>query len=237
MRTDRLGDPGAAGHPADDPPSAVAVQPAAIGGQEDRSLAALADGQVDRPRGARRKRDGDHLAALAGDHQGAVPTLDAQGLDVGACGFRHAQPVQSQQRDQRMLTGRAQPGGDQQRAQFVAVQPGGVRLIVQAGPPYVSGRGMVQQVLLHRIPVKPGDGAQPTGDGGPGGGLQVAGEALDVRAARLEQAEVVLVAPAGVLAQVVVSHRAEAACKPRPGRPDCQLGKPVALLTCHLHIQ
>jgi hypothetical protein len=165
---------------------------------------ALADGQVDRPRGARCERDGDHHAALAGDHQGAVPTLDAQGLDVGAGGFRHAQPVERQQRDQRMLTGRAQPGGDQQRAQFVAVQPGGVRLIVQAGPPYVSGRGMVQQVLLHRVPVEPGDGAQPAGDGGPcaAPGLQVAGEALDVRAAGLEEAQVVLVAPAGVLAQV-----------------------------------
>jgi hypothetical protein len=56
-----------------------------------------------------------------------------------------------------------------------------------AGPPYVSGRGMVQQVLLHRVPVEPGDGAQPAGDGGPcaAAGLQVAGEALDVRAAGL----------------------------------------------------
>ena len=66
MRPDRLGDPGAAGHPADHPPSAVPVQPSAISGQEDRSLAALADGQVDRPRGARRERDGDHFAALCG---------------------------------------------------------------------------------------------------------------------------------------------------------------------------
>jgi len=63
---------------------------------------------------------------------------------------------------------------------------------------------MVQQVLLHGVPVEPGDGAQPAGDGGPGAaaGLQVAGEALDVRAAGLEQAEVVLVAPVGVLVQV-----------------------------------
>jgi len=40
VRTDRLGDTGAAGHPADDPPSAVPVQPTAIRRQEDRSLAA-----------------------------------------------------------------------------------------------------------------------------------------------------------------------------------------------------
>ena len=55
---------------------------------------------------------------------------------------------------------------------------------------------MIQQVFLHRVPVEPGDGAQPPGDGGPGAGLQIAGEALDVRAAGLEQAQVVLVAPA-----------------------------------------
>jgi len=63
---------------------------------------------------------------------------------------------------------------------------------------------MVQQVLLHRVPVEPGDSTQPAGDGGPGAapGLQVAGEALDVRAAGLEQAQVVLVAPVDVLAQV-----------------------------------
>ena len=68
QRPDRLSDPGAAGDPADDPPCAVPVQPAAVRGEEDRSLAALTDSQVDGPRGARRERDGDDLAALARDH-------------------------------------------------------------------------------------------------------------------------------------------------------------------------
>ena len=36
--------------------------------QEDRPFAALADSQVDGPCGARGQRDGDDLAALAGDH-------------------------------------------------------------------------------------------------------------------------------------------------------------------------
>src|SRR6266545_2583212 len=73
MRPDALGDPGAAGCLADDPGSTMAVQPAAISSQEDRPLAPFADGQVDRPGGAWRERDGDDLAALAGDHQGSVP--------------------------------------------------------------------------------------------------------------------------------------------------------------------
>jgi len=36
----RLGDPGAAGDPADGPPSTVPVQPSPIRGQEDRALGA-----------------------------------------------------------------------------------------------------------------------------------------------------------------------------------------------------
>ena len=61
---------------------------------------------------------------------------------------------------------------------------------------------MIEQVFLHRVPVEPGDGAQPPGDGRPGtaAGLQVAREAFDIGTAGLEEAQLVLVAPAGVLA-------------------------------------
>ena len=64
VRPDVLGDPGAAGNPADDPPGAVPVQPAPLCGQEDGSFVAFADGQVDRPGGAGCERDGNDLAAL-----------------------------------------------------------------------------------------------------------------------------------------------------------------------------
>jgi hypothetical protein len=64
VRADGLGDPGAARDLADDPPSAVPVQPAPVFGEEDGPVAAFAGGQVDRPGGAGRERDGDDLAAL-----------------------------------------------------------------------------------------------------------------------------------------------------------------------------
>ena len=133
-----------------------------------------------------------------------VAALDAQGLDVGAGGFGDPQPVEGQQRDQRVLGGLAEASGDQQRAKLVTVQPGGVRLVVQAGPADMRGRGMIEQVFFDGVLVEPGDGAQAAGDGGPGAaaGFQVAGEALDVGTARLEQAQVMLLAPARVLAQV-----------------------------------
>jgi hypothetical protein len=99
------------------------VQPTAIRNQEQRPVTALADGQVDRPGGARRERDRDDLAALAGDHQGAVPAFDAQGLDVGTGGLGDTQPVEGQQRDQHMLGGLTEAGGDQQRAELVAMGP------------------------------------------------------------------------------------------------------------------
>jgi hypothetical protein len=119
VRADVLGDPGTAGDPADDPGGAVPVQPAPVPGGKQRSLGTLADGQVDRPGGTRRERDGYHLAALAGDDQGAVPALQAQVLNVRPGGLRHAQPVEGEQGDQGVPGGRAEPGGGQQGAELV----------------------------------------------------------------------------------------------------------------------
>ena len=63
---------------------------------------------------------------------------------------------------------------------------------------------MLEELLLDRVPVEPGDGAQPPGDGGPGpaSGFQVAGEAFDVGAADGEQVQGAGAAPGGDLAQV-----------------------------------
>ena len=53
VRADLLGDPGAAGDPADDAGGAVPVQPLAVRGEEQRARGALADGQVEGAGGAR----------------------------------------------------------------------------------------------------------------------------------------------------------------------------------------
>ena len=120
--------------------AAPPVQPLSVGTEEDRALHPLADGQVDGPRRPWRERDGDYLAAFASDHQGPVAAHDAQVLDVGACGFGDLQPVEGQQGDQCVLGGRAEPGGDQQRAEFVAVQPSGMGLIIQPRTADAGGR-------------------------------------------------------------------------------------------------
>ena len=68
-----------------------------------------------------------------------MPAVQAQLLDVRAGGLADPQPVQREQRDQRMLAGRAQPGGDQDGAELVAVQGGGVGLVVHPRPPDMRG--------------------------------------------------------------------------------------------------
>jgi hypothetical protein len=80
----------------------------------------------------------------------------------------------------------------------------GERSNIQARAADMNGRGMLEQLFLHRVLVEPRDGAQAAGDGRPraAAGFQVAGEAFDVGAAHLEQAQVVLLAPGRVLAQV-----------------------------------
>src|SRR5215470_11455298 len=140
------------GDPADDPPGAVPVQPLPGWREEDRPVAAFADGEVDRAGGSGGERDDGLLAALAGDRQRPVAALGAERLDVGAGGFGYAQPVEGEQRDQRVFGSGAEPGRDQQRADLVAVQPGGMGLVVDPRPTDVHGRGMIQQVLLDGVP-------------------------------------------------------------------------------------
>jgi hypothetical protein len=130
---DGLGDPGAASEFADDPPGAVPVQPPAVRSQEHWPAGAFADGEVDRPRGPRRQRDGHHLAALTGNRKRPVPAFQAQVLDVSTAGFGDPQPVQREQGDQRMLQRRAESGGDQQRAELVAVQRDSMGFVVHLG--------------------------------------------------------------------------------------------------------
>ena len=150
----------------------------------------------------------DDLASLAGDRQGPVPALEPQLLDVGAGGLRYPQSVECEQGDRRVLVRLAEPCSHQQRAELVAVQRGGVRLIVHSlvhsWPPDVSGRGVIQEFFFHGVCVEPGDGAQPASDGGAGAapGFQVAGEAFDVGAADGEQGQGAGAAPGGELAQV-----------------------------------
>jgi hypothetical protein len=144
------------------------------------------------------------LPPFAGDHHGPVAALEPEVLDVRVGRLRHPQSVEREQRDQRVLGGRPEPGGDQQGAELVAVQGVGVRLIIQPRTADVRGRGVIEEFLFDGVLVEPGDGAQPPGDrgAGPAAGFQFAGVGLDVGAADREQGQGPGAAPAGELAQV-----------------------------------
>src|SRR5215470_14154709 len=88
-----------------------------------------------------------------------------------------------------MLDRRAEPGGYQERAELVAVQGDGMRLVIQPRAADVGGRGMLEELFLDRVLVEPGDGAQPPGDGraGPAPDFEFPGDAFDVGAADGEQ--------------------------------------------------
>jgi hypothetical protein len=101
--------------------------------------------------GAWGERDGDHLPAFAGDDQGPVASFQPQVLDAGPSGFRYPQPVEPEQGDQRMPSWRSQPGGDEKRAELVAVSGSGVRLVVQPGTADVRGRRVLEQFFLDGV--------------------------------------------------------------------------------------
>lgn len=69
-----------------------------------------------------------------------MPTFEAEDRNVGAESFGDPQPVDRQQRDQGVLVRGAQPGGDEQGADLVAVQPDGVGLVVQPRAAHVNSR-------------------------------------------------------------------------------------------------
>jgi hypothetical protein len=91
----------------------VTVESSSVTAQEDRSLDPLADGEIDGPGSAWCEWNGDGLAALAQHGQGAMAAFDAESFDVSTERFGDPQPVDRQQRDERVLAGRREAGSDE----------------------------------------------------------------------------------------------------------------------------
>lgn len=114
------------------------------------------------------ERDRDDLAALARDRQRPVTTLEPKRLDVGTERFGHPQPVDGQQRHQRMLGRRRKPSREEQRTHLIAIQPGGMGLVTESRSANMRGRRPLQQALLLGIPVGARHHAQAARHGRPG---------------------------------------------------------------------
>ena len=103
-----------------------------------------------------------------------------------------------------MLVRFAKPGGDEQGTDLVAVQTGGVGLVVQTGPAHVHRRRHRDEAFLLGVAVEARDRAQPASDGGPSPTqrLEMAAEPFDVSPARPEQCHRAFGAPRCPLAQI-----------------------------------
>ena len=104
---------------------------AAVVAVQDRAFEPFADDEVDRPSGPRGERHHDGLAAFAQHGQCPVAAFEGEIFDAGTDRFGHPQPVEREQRDQRVIAGAGESGGDEHGAEFVAVQADGVGLVVQ----------------------------------------------------------------------------------------------------------
>jgi hypothetical protein len=124
----------------------------------------LARSQADRRRGGRRERDGDDLAALAGDDQSAVTALGAQGLDAATVASDTRSPLRASSKISACPAVVPSPAATSAaRARCCPARwrethsPGGTG--GHALP------GMAQQLLSDGIPVEPRDRPQPARDG------------------------------------------------------------------------
>ena len=72
----------------------MAVNAATVRVDEDRSLAAFTNREIDRSGDSRCQRQRDRLAALAYDGEGAMAPLEAERFDLGADRLGHPQSVQ-----------------------------------------------------------------------------------------------------------------------------------------------
>jgi hypothetical protein len=125
-------------HTSHDPPGGVDSADKRLDRHEDWALETLADRQVEGSGNPRRQRHRDDLAALTGHAQRPMSALQAQRVDISAEGLGDTQPIQRQQRHQRVVWCRGQTRGDEQRPEFVAIQASRVRLVIEPGATHMN---------------------------------------------------------------------------------------------------
>ena len=110
----------------------------------------------------------------------------------------------SAKRREGVVARRGEASFDQERAKLVAVEPDGVGLVVEARPPDVHRGGVVDETFRLGVAVEADDRGEATSDRGArlAGGLQHAGEGLDVGAVDLQDRKVVGRAEQEELAEV-----------------------------------
>jgi hypothetical protein len=114
--------------------------------------------------------------------------FEAECLDIGTGRLRDSQSVEREQREDGVIGGRSKAGSHKESSDLVAVEPGGVRLVVEARPADMDRWRVIEKLLFDGISVEAGDNAQAPCDrrASPAASFEVATETLDVGASRLE---------------------------------------------------
>jgi len=133
VRTDALGDPRLSGDATHDPSGGVTIEALPSPIHEDRALEPLVDRQVEGPGNPRRERHGHDLAALAGQCQGPMTSLQAERVDVRAKASETRRPLSASSDTSAWSRADDRPSSDQQHAELVAIQAGRVGLVVCGG--------------------------------------------------------------------------------------------------------
>jgi hypothetical protein len=89
---------------------------------QDRPLASLAEGEVDRPGHPRDQRYHGRLVALPDDPQCPMAPVEAKVLGIGGTGFAHPEPVQAQQGGQSSTVGVVAFSREEESAELAPVE-------------------------------------------------------------------------------------------------------------------
>ena len=117
------GEPGAVTDRTDPAMRGAAIKTLPVTTLQDRSLAALADGQVDRSGRPRDEWDRRGLVSFADDAQRPMSPLEPEILDVGGARFAHAQTIETEQDRQRRVLVVVLPTGEQEQASSERSRP------------------------------------------------------------------------------------------------------------------
>lgn len=114
--------PGSLADGTDPAVSRTPVEALTVAAAQDRTLAALADGEIDRPRRARHQRNGGWLVAFPKDPQDSMAAPDAKILGVGGTRLGDPKAVQPEQHRQRCVIVVIAFGGEEESPQLGAIQ-------------------------------------------------------------------------------------------------------------------
>jgi hypothetical protein len=111
------------------------VESLAVMAVQDRSLASLAEGEVDGPGHPGNQGDDGRLVALPNDAQGAVAPVEAEVLGIGGTGLAHPQTIQAQQSGQSSVVGVVALCREEEPTELASIKAAALR----SGRPWAGG--------------------------------------------------------------------------------------------------